>query len=434
MPEYDPPDEVEISQLDLAPFDNKQTGELPEPQGGFLTDQAEIYARELRKKSAANKIQPLKKLAEIGGLKHLKYILPLSQYSSEFIRKMARNSAIRIILRSLREAEESGDFSAALKKKFIDLLIILDKKFSFMEKFQLEDPRITRVIFEMLSQENREFTAQKLAEVITDADERVRATAVKIIAEMLNQTETSLLVKLLRDPDARVRANVIEALESIGDSNVIGILMRYKTDRDSRVRANAIKALWNLGYRDVETSLREMLSDPDPKMRSAAVWAIGETGSNRPKIKDLMQIVELDEDARVKGNVLRARKKIDWREKEFRVLVIDNDRAFLHDMFRKMARDGLHINAAFDGKAGVSAALKQKPDLIVLDLHIPQLNGLKVLETLKKNPATRHIPIVTTCEIKVASLANKALEAGAADHLIKPFNYEDFREAVFKLV
>src|SRR3989339_838438 len=215
MPEYDPPDEVEISQLDLAPFDNKQTGELPEPQGGFLTDQAEIYARELRKKSAANKIQPLKKWAEIGGLKHLKYILPLSQYSSEFIRKMARNSAIRIILRSLREAEESGDFSAALKKKFIDLLIILDKKFSFMEKFQLEDPRITRVIFEMLSQENREFTAQKLAEVITDADERVRATAVKIIAEMLNQTETSLLVKLLRDPDARVRANVIEALESI---------------------------------------------------------------------------------------------------------------------------------------------------------------------------------------------------------------------------
>jgi len=422
--------EIELSEIDLDQIDEKPKIPFSGQAGKSWSDKADQYASALRKVTDTNKIQPLKKLADIGSLKHLKFILPLSQYSSEFIRKMARNTASKIILRSLRESEEIADFSIEHKKKFIDLLVKLDNKYSYLEKFKLEDTRISGVIFDMLSLDNREFTAQKLAEVITDEDERVRATAVKIIAEMLNQTETSLLVKLLRDPDARVRANVIDALESSGDSNVIGILMRYKMDRNNRVRANAIKALWNLGHREIEDSLREMLFDSDPKMHSSAVWVIGEIGHNQPKLKDLLKIVEHDEDPLIQDNIARVRKKIAWREKGVRVLVIDNDREFLRELFRKMAHDGMHIIVAFDGKAGVVAAVKQKPDLIVLDLHIPQLNGLAVLEKLKNEESTRNIPVVVTCEINMAELIKKASDIGAEKCLIKPFDYKELKEII----
>ena len=413
-------DDIDLSEINLDQTDDEKI--FPGRPGKIAGELADEYALELRKKSDANKIQPLKKLSSIGSLKHLKFILPLYQYSSDFIRKMARNTAIKIILRSLRESEESADFNVEHKIKYIDLLVKLDNRYSYLKKIKLDDSKISRIIFDMLSQENQEFKAQKLAEVINDSDERVRAIAVKVIAEMLNQTETSLLVKLLRDPDARVRANVIEALESIGDPNVIGILMRYKTDRNDRVRANAIKALWNLGYREIESSLREMLLNSDTKMHSSAIWVIGEIGHNQPKLKELLKTAEHGGDDQVL-EIVRTRKKIAWREKGLRVLVIDNDREFLRELFRKMARDGIHIIAAFDGKAGVEAAIRQKPDFVVLDLNIPQFNGLSVLKKLKNEEATRNIPIVVTCQSD-----NKAGDIGTNKYLIKPFDYKELRE------
>jgi len=68
---------------------------------------AELYAMQLRRGPDINKIQPLEKLASIGGLNQLEYVLPLSQYSSEFIRKLARNTAVKIILRALKKNEDN---------------------------------------------------------------------------------------------------------------------------------------------------------------------------------------------------------------------------------------------------------------------------------------------------------------------------------------
>ena len=115
-------------------------------------------------------------------------------------------------------------------------------------------------------------------------------------------------------------------------------------------------------------------------MRASAVWVIGEIGHKQTDLKDLIDIVEDDEEKIVQESIERAEKIIIWREKGYRILVIDNDKKFLQEFIRRLAGDGFHVFAAFDGENGVSTALKQRPEIILLNLRIPEMNGLEVLK------------------------------------------------------
>ena len=84
---------------------------------------AEVMASQLKDMPDSNKIKPLKELACIGGLDALKYILPLSQYRSEFLRNLARSTTIKIILRLLRENEDTPILGIQQKKKLIDFVV-----------------------------------------------------------------------------------------------------------------------------------------------------------------------------------------------------------------------------------------------------------------------------------------------------------------------
>ena len=220
-----------------------------------LEKRTELLKHQLKHLPDEKKIKPLKELAFIGGLDSLRYILPLNRYSSEFMRKIARNTVIKIILRVLREDEERPVLGIQQKKKLIGYLASLDKKYTQLETLELHSPKTTKQILDILIQEDAKFTVRTLAELISKSDKKVRATAVKLIAEMLEEKETTLLVKLLNDPDYRVRANSIESLETMGNRNVFGLLMKYKRDKNNRVRANTLKTLWSLGYKEIESSL-----------------------------------------------------------------------------------------------------------------------------------------------------------------------------------
>ena len=391
---------------------------------------AVLLGHQIKTLSDEKKIKPLKEIGYVGGLDSLRYIMPLSQYSSEFLRKIARNSAIKIILRVLWEDEERQALGTRQKRMLLAFLARLEKKYLHLKDMELWDSNAASKLLDVLIQEDKEFTARTLAEIISDSDKKVRATAVKLISEMIEEKETILLIKMLNDPDPRVQANVIESLEAVGDRNVLGILMKYKRDKNERVRANTLKALWNLGFKNIESFLLEMLQDPNPRMRASAVWVIGEIGHKQINLKALIEIVEDDDDEMIQNNIERARKKIIWREKGLRILVVEDDKKFLQELFKKLARDGFHILAAFDGEMGVSIALKQTPDIIILNLRIQGMNGLEVLKELKAQEATREIPVVIICDFHSSVLIKKASEARANDYLIKPFAYEQVKEKI----
>ena len=86
--------------------------------------------------------------------------------------------------------------------------------------------------------------------------------------------------------------------------------------------------------------------------------------------------------------------------------------------------NGYKVVEASDGveayAAAADAAVAEKPDLIVLDLMLPKLNGFEVLEKLKQNPQTSYIPVVILTARWQAQDETRALRSGATDYMTKP--------------
>ena len=299
-----------------------------------------------------------------------------------------------------------------------------------MQNLEITNPATTQKILDILIREDKDFTAKTLAGIIVDEDDKVRATAVKLIAEMLDQNESSLLMKMLNDKNARVRANVIESLEAIGNRNVLGILMKYKYDRDNRVRANALKAIWNFGHKDIRDSLEEMLIDEDEKMKASAVWLIGEIGHHQPDIKRLLKVVEKDFEEIVQRNIEVARRKITRREEGIKIVVADDDIKFCKDICTRLIHEGFKATAVFNGKALLSSVERSTPDLVLVDLRMPLVNGLEALKHLRAAEETAETPVLVMSELNSSVLLKQIERAGANDYILKPCGYEQVKEKI----
>lgn len=83
---------------------------------------------------------------------------------------------------------------------------------------------------------------------------------------------------------------------------------------------------------------------------------------------------------------------------------------------------GYELIEALDGREGISYAKNARPDLIILDLGLPDMNGFAVLASLKQEPATREVPVVILTAMAVEATKAKALKAGAEAFLPKPIS------------
>jgi CheY-like chemotaxis protein len=89
-------------------------------------------------------------------------------------------------------------------------------------------------------------------------------------------------------------------------------------------------------------------------------------------------------------------------------------------------RPGIRLIPALQGQLGLDLAVQHLPDLILLDLHLPDLDGEQVLHRLKENTETRHIPVVIlTADAATPGRLNRLLDAGAGAYLTKPLNLHE---------
>jgi CheY-like chemotaxis protein len=101
----------------------------------------------------------------------------------------------------------------------------------------------------------------------------------------------------------------------------------------------------------------------------------------------------------------------------------------------KLFRDLLQVNGyatfeAKDGKQGVEIAVEKQPDLILMDIHMPVMDGLEATRILKSDPATAGIPIIALTSGAMASDREKAVRAGCDAFMSKPVDIHDFLEMV----
>ena len=108
-----------------------------------------------------------------------------------------------------------------------------------------------------------------------------------------------------------------------------------------------------------------------------------------------------------------------------KILVADDEPDVLHLVTTNLKNAGYTVVKAEDGLVALTKARETRPDLIVLDLMLPELSGLEVCKVLKKEPGTAHIPIImlTARGDEVDRVAG--LDAGADDYIAKPFSTKE---------
>jgi len=110
---------------------------------------------------------------------------------------------------------------------------------------------------------------------------------------------------------------------------------------------------------------------------------------------------------------------VDAQRKE-KILVIDDEEIVVHVLEALLSKEGLDIESASDGLEGLSKAKEIKPDLILLDISMPKMNGLETCRRLKDGNGTRGIPVVMFTAYADRESRITALKAGANDFLSKP--------------
>ena len=116
-----------------------------------------------------------------------------------------------------------------------------------------------------------------------------------------------------------------------------------------------------------------------------------------------------------------------------KILVVEDEEG-LRKIFKKYLEPEYEVILACDGKEGVDLAGEQKPNLILLDLRMPKLDGLSVLRLLKMSEKTVEIPVVIISAIGESDSLLDAQLIGALDYLIKPFDLADVRRMVERYI
>lgn len=112
-----------------------------------------------------------------------------------------------------------------------------------------------------------------------------------------------------------------------------------------------------------------------------------------------------------------------------RVLVVDDEEG-IRRLISRALQDNYAVTQAADGAEGFAKAHSEKPHLIILDIRLPDIDGLTVLAKLKADSATRAIPVVIASVRSETDILFEAQQAGAADQLIKPFTIEALCDSV----
>ena len=112
------------------------------------------------------------------------------------------------------------------------------------------------------------------------------------------------------------------------------------------------------------------------------------------------------------------------------VLVADDDPDILNLVTIRLERDGYEVVGVCDGESALEQAFGRTPDLALIDVSMPKLDGYEVTERLRQHEATRAIPIILlTARVQDADVA-RGVEAGADDYVKKPFSIDQLRSRV----
>lgn len=117
-----------------------------------------------------------------------------------------------------------------------------------------------------------------------------------------------------------------------------------------------------------------------------------------------------------------------------KILLVEDNEMNRDMLSRRLERKGYEVLLAVDGQAGVEMTLSEAPDLVLMDMSLPVLDGWEATRRLKASPATRHIPVIALTAHAMSSDRAKAMDAGCDEYDTKPIEFAGLLEKIEALL
>ncbi len=113
-----------------------------------------------------------------------------------------------------------------------------------------------------------------------------------------------------------------------------------------------------------------------------------------------------------------------------RILLVEDNETSMYLISFILKGNGLEVIEAMSGREGVALALKEKPDLIIMDIQLPDFDGLEATKRIRESEADNETPIVALTSYAMVGDREKALKAGCTGYIEKPINPEIFMDEI----
>ena len=117
-----------------------------------------------------------------------------------------------------------------------------------------------------------------------------------------------------------------------------------------------------------------------------------------------------------------------------RILLVEDNELNRDMLSRRLAREGFEPLLAVDGEQGVALALRERPDLILMDMNLPKLDGWEATRRIKRDAQTKDIPVIALTARTMAGDRERALAAGCDDYDTKPVKFAGLLEKIAALL
>lgn len=111
-----------------------------------------------------------------------------------------------------------------------------------------------------------------------------------------------------------------------------------------------------------------------------------------------------------------------YRDLVTRIIVVDDDRDICDLVRHRLTIMGMEVQAHLDGKSGLEAILEDPPDLAIIDMLMPRMNGLDLTRAIRSNESTRDLPVVIFTGLQDSGWAEAGRDAGTEYYVVKPFS------------
>jgi DNA-binding response OmpR family regulator len=117
-----------------------------------------------------------------------------------------------------------------------------------------------------------------------------------------------------------------------------------------------------------------------------------------------------------------------------KILIVDDEALITKILSIRFQSDGFEVEVASDGDEGIDKAMKFLPDLAIIDIGLPKIDGNTLCELIKKNKSTANTKVIILTGKKLVGDMEKAFESGADAYVSKPYDYQILLNKVKKLI